>query len=222
MQTRRQIADGDIRLTTPPNIRTVQLSQVGRGRMHGRTSPRCADSILLSDVPLYTATTGQPKTIYYEVHIKSMGESGSWRKKADEASIAIGFAAPPYPSWRLPGWHRASLAVHGDDGRRYIEDSFGGKDFVKPFKKGDIVGIGMTFSPPSYGGGKNGCEVFFTRNGKKEGSWDLHEERDRDQDGGDIFGLEGGHELLAAVGCYGGVEFEVRFRREDWRFKPEI
>lgn len=139
-----------------------------------------------------------------------------------DAGIAVGFLAPPYPSWRLPGWHRASLGVHGDDGRRYVDNSFGGQNFTQPFRKGDVVGIGMTFSVvPAYQIGGNGkVEVFFTRNGKRDEGWDLHEERDRDQEEGDVTGLEGQHDLLAAVGCFGGVEFEVRFRREEWLFKP--
>lgn len=82
------------------------------------------------------------------------------------------------------------------------------------------MGIGMTFSPPRYVGGKNKVDVFFVRNGKREGRWNLHEERDQEQDGGDVFGLEGDHDLLGAVGCFGGVEFEVRCFWEDWAYQP--
>lgn len=92
-------------------------------------------------------------------------------------------------------------------------------DFTQPFRKDDVVGVGMGFLPPTYAGGKNRVEVFFTRNGKKDGGWDVHEEKDRDQEEGDVTGLEGEHDLLAAVGCFGQVEFEVRFRREEWLFK---
>ncbi|KAK3705064.1 hypothetical protein LTR37_013431 [Vermiconidia calcicola] len=221
-RTNSRIANGDIRLTTPPNTRHVQMSYPGIGRTRVRTNPKCTDTILLSDIPLYTATTGHPRTIYFELRVLSMGGHGSSRNEEADASIAIGFLAPPYPSWRQPGWHRASLGIHGDDGRQFIDDSFGGQDFTTAFRKHDAVGIGMTFSPPSYGSGKNRCDVFFTRNGKREGGWNLHEERDQEQDGGNIFGLEGGHDLLAAVGCFGAVEIEVVFRREDWRFKPSM
>jgi hypothetical protein len=64
------------------------------------------------------------------------------------------------------------------------------------------------------------AEVFFTRNGKREGGWDLHEEKDRDVEEGNVNGLEGEHDLLAAVGVFGSVEFECVFRREEWMFKP--
>nr|POE79431.1 spry domain-containing protein 3 [Quercus suber] len=186
---------------------------------HVRTTPSCPDSILLSDLPVYTATTSQPQTLYFEVHVTRMGGDSATAEEAD-AGIALGFVAPPYPSWRLPGWHRASLGVHGDDGRRYIDNSFGGRDFVSMFNANDTVGLGMTFSPPAYAGARPGCQVFFTRNGRREDGWDLHEERDKEQEEGDVTGLEGRHDLLAAVGCFGGVEFETRFRREEWMFRP--
>jgi len=140
-----------------------------------------------------------------------------------DAGLALGFLAPPYPSWRLPGWHRASLGVHGDDGRRYVDNSYGGQDFTQPFRKGDVVGIGMTFhasSPYQANDAKRQADVFFTRNGKRDGGWNLHEERDIEQEAGNVIGLEGEHDLLAAVGCFGGVEFEVMFRREAWMFRP--
>ena len=216
-----RIANGDVNLTAPPNTKNVQLSPTGLGKARVRTSPKCTDTIFLSDIPLYSATTGRPRTIYYEIRVNSMGGHGSARNEEADAGIAIGFLAPPYPAWRLPGWHRASLAVHGDDGRRYVDNSFGGQDFTSMFRMNDVVGIGMTFSPPSFAGQKNRVEIFFTRNGKREDGWDLHEERDQEQDDGNVFGLEGGHDLLAAVGCFGGVDFETRFRREEWMFKPD-
>ncbi|KAK4542822.1 hypothetical protein LTR36_006198 [Oleoguttula mirabilis] len=178
-----------------------------------------AHSIFLSDIPLYVSASILPRSIYYELLVLSMGHHHG---DESEAGIAIGFLAPPYPSWRLPGWHRASLGVHGDDGRRYVDNSFGGQDFTQAFRKGDVVGIGMTFTAgPAYQRArKNRVDIFFTRNGKRDGGWDLHEEQDQEQEEGDVTGLEGQHDLLAAVGCFGGVEFEVRFRKEEWLFKP--
>jgi hypothetical protein len=221
-QTLSRIASGDIRLSAPPNTKNLQITEAGLGRTRVRSHPKCTDTILLTDIPLYAASTGQPRTIYFEIHVLSMGGHGTFRKEEADASIAIGFVAPPYPSWRQPGWHRASLGVHGDDGRRFVDDSFGGQDFVGAFRKHDTVGIGMKFSPPGYAGGKNKVEVFFTRNGKREGGWDLHEERDRDQDGGDVTGLEGDRDLLGTVGCFGGVEFELRCRQQDWMYKLSL
>ncbi|KAI7594575.1 hypothetical protein KC316_g1055 [Hortaea werneckii] len=157
------------------------------------------------------------------------------RSGESDAGIAIGLLAPPYPSWRLPGWHRGSLGVHGDDGRRYVDNSYGGRDFTSAFRKGDVVGLGLRIFPlpppqtqtqrqgTKGGGVKRTVEVFFTRNGKLDGTgkgWNLHEERDQEEDTGDVRGLEGDHDILAAVGVFGKVELEVRCRREEWAFKP--
>ncbi|KAK6387874.1 hypothetical protein LTR65_008329 [Meristemomyces frigidus] len=218
-RTLSRISTADIRLSAPPNAKNVSLHQPGVGRTHVRTTSKCTDSIFLSDIPLYVSASILPRSIYYELLVLSMGHHHG---DESEAGIAIGFLAPPYPSWRLPGWHRASLGVHGDDGRRYVDNSFGGQDFTQAFRKGDVVGIGMTFTAgPAYQRArKNRVDIFFTRNGKRDGGWDLHEEQDQEQEEGDVTGLEGQHDLLAAVGCFGGVEFEVRFRKEEWLFKP--
>jgi len=128
----------------------------------------------------------------------------------------------------MPGWERASVAVHGDDGRRYVNDTWGGKDFTLSFKPGDTVGFGMTFSnlesPPAYSTSplprtSLKVEVFFTRNGTKDGSWDLHEELDADNDLG-VDGLDGQYDLYGVVGTFGAVEFDVFFSRRDWLWQP--
>lgn len=172
-----------------------------------------------------------------------------------DSGMAIGFAAKPYPTWRMPGHERGSIGVHGDDGRRYINDSWGGRDFVNPFRVGDVVGIGMRFQRsatdgrarlPAYGdhgleGGRGNplqrtsssatcgvvdpnemdVRVFFTRNGRLEASWDLHELVDAEfaQPGG-LVGLEGQHDLFAAVGVWGRIDVEIRYGRNNWRYIP--
>ena len=96
--------------------------------------------------PLYFAAaesplqTGRPKIIYFEVRVIGVGHG--------ETGIALGYCAKPYPTWRLPGWERASLGVHGDDGRRFVNDTWGGKDFTAKFVAGETVGIGMEFRVP--------------------------------------------------------------------------
>ena len=223
-ETLFKISRGDVGLTKPPNspnAKHIQLSSKGPGRTRIKTSAKCTDTVFLSDVPLYSAFSPQnlqtPRMIYFEIRIIFLGEESrfsKFRKEEADVGITLGFLAPPYPFWRLPGWHRASLGVHGDDGRRYVDDSYGGLDFTSAFRAKDVIGIGMAF--------KQDIEIFLTRNGKREGSWNLHEERDKEQDGGNVFGLEGQHDLLAAVGCFGACEFEVMFRKEDWVFKPSM
>jgi hypothetical protein len=62
-------------------------------------------------------------------------------------------------------------------------------------------------------------DVFFTRNGNKEGEWNLHEELDASRDLG-VEGLDGQFDLYAAVGCFGAVEFDCLFNRRDWLWLP--
>jgi hypothetical protein len=207
--------------STKPGIWTVKSK---------RGSP---DSCLMSTIPLYSVlnhnplTTRQKKTIYFEVRILPSSRS--------EVSLALGFVAQPYPPFRLPGWERGSLGVHGDDGHKYVNDSWGGKDFTMPFKRGDVVGLGMVFqerqvqAPAYHDGGYQApnqqqqnpidVEVFFTRNGSKAGGWNLHEEADATQDR-PVTGLEGWHDLCAAVGTFEMVEAEVRFKEEEWLYRP--
>lgn len=207
------------------------------GHWHAKTKHSSPDSLCVSSLPLYSALAHSPnltevsKTSYFEVRILS---------RRPEVSLSLGFVAQPYPPFRLPGWERASLGVHGDDGHRYVNDNSGGRDFTAPFKPGQTVGIGMTFSlptstsgpagktnmPPAYAGGNGmgpavvNVEVFFTRDGKKEGGWDVHEELDF-ANSLPITGLEGMHDLYAAVGTFEDVEFEVIFTPSDWKYKPK-
>ncbi|KAI0043214.1 SPRY-domain-containing protein [Auriscalpium vulgare] len=72
-------------------------------------------------------------------------------------NIAVGLATKPYPSFRLPGHNRYSVAYHsnGDKSHNY---PFTGQSFASSLKDGDVVGIG--YRPRS-------GTVFFTRNGRK-------------------------------------------------------
>ena len=220
----------------PPSYIGDLISNVSTaGTWKCRTSSSCPDSLLQTTLPIYSALSDSPlitkrsKTIYFEAKILGMGRSHHYlhHKRQDEidSGVAIGFFAPPYPSFRLPGWQRGSLAVHSDDGRRYVADTHGGIDFTEPFKPGQTLGLGMTFQipdkPPAYGeqGHSLDVEVFFTRDGKRVGGWDLHEERDElDQD---VRGLEGECDLFPAIGVFGGCDLEVRFHERDWMYRPK-
>ncbi|KAH0562118.1 hypothetical protein GP486_003186 [Trichoglossum hirsutum] len=219
----QSIRRDDITLSRPAEY-FGELRRLAAGIWKARTQESSQDSCLLSILPLYSSLndsplrTGMRKTIYFELRILSLGRG----RGAAQSSLAIGFCAQPQPTWRLPGWERGSLGIHGDDGRRYVNDSFGGKDFTHPFEVGDVLGVGMTFSltdandsiPRPQTGGIN-AEVFLTRNGKKEGEWDIHEELDAELDKS-IEGLDGVYDLYAAIGTYGGVEFEAYFKSKDW------
>ena len=127
---------------------------------NGHSNGLCRDTCITTDLPLFSARHHAPQilnrtqstfTIYFEIHVLGISRGYPYN-----SSLAIGYCVQPYPTWRLPGWERGSLAVHGDDGRRYVNDDKGGKDFTLPFKSGMVVGLGMTFSsaippaPPGY------------------------------------------------------------------------
>ncbi|KAH8728282.1 hypothetical protein GQ44DRAFT_609318 [Phaeosphaeriaceae sp. PMI808] len=228
------IQNAQLALLKAPTFIGDLLPQRQAGHWRCRTHANCRDSSIMTNLPMYSVfwdspiTTRKPKTIYFELKVMGIGRRGVSTLAEADAGIAIGFAAPPYPTFRLPGWERASLGVHGDDGRKYVNDAWGGNDFTVAFATGDTVGIGIMFSvpsnPPSYEQQQNqtnplDIHVFFTRNGKKEGSWDGNEELDARSEGGNI-GLVGESDLFPAIGVFGGVDFDVLFHPAQWLYKP--
>ncbi|KAL9115998.1 MAG: hypothetical protein Q9227_000366 [Pyrenula ochraceoflavens] len=218
------VEKGDVKLVRPAEF-AGDIAEFSNGFWKGRTKSGSKDSILLTRLPLYFAAQDSPldtertKSIYFEVKIAKIGRG----RGSDEASLAIGFCAQPYPTWRLPGWERGSLGVHSDDGRRYVNDSWGGKDFTIAFKAGETIGLGMEFKVPRCDGDetqsrKADVEVFLTRNGSRAGGWNLQEELD--EASGDIEGLTGDYDLYGGIGTFGSVEFEVSFAREHWLYQP--
>lgn len=204
-----------------------KLEWAGAGVWKARTLKGAPDSCLIGFPALYSVTSDSPlalrphssgggggvggrsKTVYYEVRILP-------ETKSKEIGLAIGYTALPYPSFRLPGWHRGSLGVHGDDGHKYINDRWGGKSFTSPMKKGSTYGLGMKFTADP--AGSLGVEIFFTKDGREEGRWNLHEETDADQDL-PVTGLEGFHDLSCAVGSFDAVSFEVVFDPAKWMYR---
>ena len=217
--------NGNISLIRPPEYKG-NLAQRGTGKWGGHTKLDNTDSLLVSHIPLYFAAVESPlqterrKLLYFEVKLLSFGH-----KRGDKDALALGYCAIPTPTWRLPGWERGSIGVHSDDGRRYVSDTEGGKDFTSSFKAGETIGIGITFDVPKENPHvpmnrtpMNG-QVIFTRNGRQHGGWDIHEEVDAANEFG-VLGIDGKYDLFAAVGIYGKVEFEVCFRSEDWMWRP--
>ena len=221
---------GDIRLIKPLEYHG-DLLMPSTGAWSGSTVAGSKDSCLLSSFPLYFALSDSPlktqmkKKIYFEIKIRSYGRG----RGTDESSLALGYCAMPYPSWRMPGWERGSLAVHSDDGRRYVNDSWGGKDFTSAVRAGETVGLGLEFSVPgsrpdalstSLSRADLNVDVFFTRNGRMDGGWNLHEQLDANEDLG-IDGLDGSYDLYAAIGVFGGIEFDIFLNSRDWLWQPK-
>ncbi|KIM98131.1 hypothetical protein OIDMADRAFT_128983 [Oidiodendron maius Zn] len=224
------IEKGEIGIIRPRSY-VGDLDRPRPGIWQGKTKSNCTDCCITTAIPLYSVlahsplNTGRAKTIYYEVRIG--------RRNREEVSLAMGFTAHPYPTFRLPGWHRACLAVHGDDGSKFINDRWGGKDFTSPFQPGETLGIGMTFTQrnlqasPGYDQAHArteantpiDVEIFFTREGRRTGGWNLHEEGDATEDL-PVTGLEGLNDIYTAVGVFEKVEFEIVFRPGDWMYHP--
>ncbi|KAF2713526.1 hypothetical protein K504DRAFT_462042 [Pleomassaria siparia CBS 279.74] len=226
------IQNGQLALLKPPTYNGDVMPMRKPGHWKCRTHANCQDASILTNLPMYSVLwdsplrTQRPKTIYFELKVTGIGRGRASLEEA-EAGIAVGFVAPPYPTFRLPGWQRGGLGVHGDDGRKYVNDTWGGVDFTTAFKPGETVGIGIRFgqprNPPSYEQTQQGqlldIDVFFTRDGVKEGNWDGNLELDERSEGGTI-GLRGECDLFPAIGVFGGVDFEVFFSPEDWKFNP--
>jgi hypothetical protein len=216
-QGRQALEASNLTLIEPHGLKG-KLRWCGTGVWEGETTRDTPDSCIIAYPPLYVVSEhdpsrfGRPKTIYYEVKIRPDSRTNF---------IALGFTALPYPSFRMPGWHRGSLAVHGDDGHKYINDSWGGREFTEELQRGDTYGIGMTLSPARVGqrGPPPQVDVFFTRNGRHLGGWDLHEETDAEEDL-PVTGLEGFHDLSCAIGVYEDVRFEVVFDPRRWLYRP--
>ncbi|KAI6246366.1 hypothetical protein HI914_05475 [Erysiphe necator] len=77
--------------------------------------------------------------------------------KPESTLISIGVATKPYPLFRLPGWHKYSVAYLSTGHRRYNQP-FYGPIYGPQFVQGDVVGVGYR---PRTG------TIFFTRNGKR-------------------------------------------------------
>lgn len=207
------LESGNIRLMEPPGF-NGKLNWLSPGHWEGHTKKNTPDRCIIGYPPLYVVTQhdplrfGKPKTVYYEVKLAH---------DSPNVFLGLGFTALPYPSFRMPGWHRGSLAIHGDDGHKYINDRWGGKDFTAEFRRGETYGIGMTFR--AVGGPKPQVDIFFTRNGTMTGGWALHEETDAIEDL-PVTGLEGLHDLSCAIGTYDAVKFEVIFEPSKWLHNP--
>ncbi|MCJ1379762.1 Rsp5p-dependent ubiquitination, sorting of cargo proteins at the multivesicular body [Xylographa soralifera] len=77
--------------------------------------------------------------------------------KTESTLISIGVTTKPYPLFRLPGWHKCSVA-YTSSGHRRFNQPFNGIAYGPEYVQGDVVGVGYR---PRTG------TVFFTRNGKK-------------------------------------------------------
>ncbi|KAL2220871.1 putative endosomal SPRY domain protein [Thermoascus aurantiacus ATCC 26904] len=77
--------------------------------------------------------------------------------KPESSLISIGMTTKPYPMFRLPGYHKTSVAYESTGYRRFNQP-FSATAYGPEFVQGDVIGVG--YRPRS-------GTIFFTRNGKK-------------------------------------------------------
>ncbi|KAL1953997.1 hypothetical protein VTO42DRAFT_1852 [Malbranchea cinnamomea] len=77
--------------------------------------------------------------------------------KPETTMISIGMTTKPYPLFRLPGYHKTSVAYQSTGHRRFNQP-FTPTNYGPEFVQGDVIGVGYR---PRTG------TIFFTRNGKK-------------------------------------------------------
>jgi hypothetical protein len=146
--------------------------------------------------------------------------SRSSRAAEEECGVAIGFFAPPYPPFRLPGWQRGSVAIHSDDGRRYVSNDEGGVDCTTPFRVGETVGVGLSFSVAAYAAGRSPkleMDVVVSKDGRRVAGWNL--ERQSDAAVEHLEGLRGEMDLFPAIGVFGETEVEVNYGEASWLYR---
>ncbi|CEO59165.1 Putative Protein SSH4 [Penicillium brasilianum] len=77
--------------------------------------------------------------------------------KPESTMIGIGLTTKPYPLFRMPGFHKTSVAYQSTGHRRHNQP-FTPTPYGPPLLQGDVIGVG--YRPRS-------GTIFFTRNGKK-------------------------------------------------------
>jgi len=221
-------------LLTPQNFNgSIQLKNPAARVWHVESLPGTRDTLVQTVLPAYSSladsplNTERPKSIYFEIRILRLGPKHDASRRThlfsraakEDSGVAIGYFAPPYPSWRLPGWQRGSIGVHSDDGRRYVGNDEGELDFTTPFQVGETIGLGMSFALAAYSetGAKVEADVFMTRNGRRVQGWNIL--RESDAQGENIAGLMGDRDLFPAIGLFGPVEVEVNFGEQSWAYR---
>lgn len=114
--------------------------------IEGRTEIEFFDSTCCSQTNL--PVPRQNEVYYWEAKMFDKPES---------TLVSVGLSTKPYPTFRLPGFHRYSVA-YDSEGRKRINQPFNVPSVGPKLQQGDVIGVGYR---PRTG------TVFFTRNGKK-------------------------------------------------------
>lgn len=122
-------------------------------------------------------------------------------------NVAVGLATKPYPTFRLPGWNKYSVAYHSNGDKSY-NYPFTASPLGPPLREGDVLGVGYK---PRTG------TVFFTRNGRKTeeaftglGKWNLFP----------TIGADGPCSVHVNLGQAGFVFIEANVKK--WGLAPSV
>ncbi|KAI9785345.1 MAG: hypothetical protein M1839_000363 [Geoglossum umbratile] len=200
------------------------------------TQSRSPESCFITSIPLYSARfhspldTDRPFTVYFEAAIR-LGNGND----EDGVCLALGFVAGRDRACRMPGFEQGSIGIHCRDRQLYLNNCPVENTGSAPFEPGQHLGIGMTFSRrdgetqqvddahaqlPLASSSSINVEVFLSRDRKKAGCWNLKDFLGK-LDGLPLEGLEGNHDLYAAVGTVGKADVDIYFNCEDWRARDK-
>ncbi|KAI1138787.1 SPRY-domain-containing protein [Hypoxylon sp. FL0543] len=114
--------------------------------VEGRTEIEFFDSecTVMSNLPV----PKQNEVYYWEAKIYD---------KPETTLLSIGMSTKPYPLFRLPGYHKYSIAYTSTGARRFNQP-FNPTPYGPQYVQGDVIGVGYR---PRTG------TIFFTRNGKR-------------------------------------------------------
>lgn len=181
-------------------------------------------------LPAYSAILHSPpatkhsRTVYVEAENRPRhGEDGI-------ECLMLGFVAGGDRVLKMPGLERWSIGVQCFDGRLYLNGSVADTIMTRGFKPGQRIGIGLTFAVDDHDGRQTQdnvgtgvtssstiVEVFVTSDGETIWSREMHELLKRHEGLSDQ-GLEGRHDLYAAVGTNGEANVDVLLERKDWKY----
>nr|ODN89521.1 endosome protein [Cryptococcus depauperatus CBS 7841] len=116
----------------------------------------------LADGPGMPTREGGGNSVMANLPLPKLNEVYYWEVKMYDkpatTEVAIGLATKPYPSFRLPGWNKYSVAYFASDGFKSHNFPFTAASYGSGLAEGDVLGVGYR---PRTG------TVFFTRNGRK-------------------------------------------------------
>ena len=189
----RQFVTGLDAYTFLPNFYFHGKIKERHGLVHVQTESSQLDCSVVSNLPILFANARHlGEGVYLELHITSLRKNGI---------VSFGLAQVPYPPFRQPGWNRSSCAVFSDDGRKFFEDGYGGREYTSPICAGDVISLVILNAALG--------TVTYQQNGVSLGpAFDgLFFPRDK-------------CDVYAALGFEGHVECTVNFGAHAWKYPP--